>query len=118
MPESERKSLINDLLNTIPYDVQMNLVDAMNQLNDFLNDTTDFPHKCIPLKTFPIKLTAIFHRFANSGVQMPKYGQYTHEQLIAMDLVVNPKRFSSWLAMLKIKITQYETIYNEIDLTK
>lgn len=50
MPESERKSLINDLLNTIPYDVQMNLVDAMNQLNDFLNDTTDFPHKCIPLK--------------------------------------------------------------------
>lgn len=49
---------------------------------------------------------------------MPKYGQYTHEQLIAMDLVVNPKRLSSWLAMLKIKITQYETIYNEIDLTK
>lgn len=101
----------------------MNLFASINQLNDFINDTADFPHKCVPLKIMPIKQRAIFHCFANANAnahgQMTEYGgRYTHDQLITMDLVINPQRFSSWLALLKIKIAQFDKIYDEIDLTK
>lgn len=120
MPEFELKSLINDLLNKIPDDVQMNLSTSISQLNDFLHDICDFPHKCIPMKTFPIGIKDIFHRIANNCDNNNDYhGGYNHEQLITMDLVLNPNRFSSWYTMLNIKISQLNTLITDTyDLTK
>lgn len=121
MPESELKSLINDLLNKIPNDVQMNLCASISQLNDFLHDICDFPYKCIPMKTFPIAIKDIFHRIANNfhNDNDYYYGGYNYEQLIKMDLVLNPNRFGSWYTMLNIKISQLNALFTDsYDLTK
>lgn len=118
MPEPELKSLCNDLLTTIPADVQMNLSAATSQLDDFFNDTADFPHKCIPLKSFPTAIKDIFHRIASHNASNNN-GGYSYEALIAMDLVINPRRFSSWHAMMNIKIGQLNALFtNTYDLTK
>lgn len=122
MPEPELKSLINDLLNTIPADVQMNLCDGISQLNDFLNDIVDFPYKsnCKLLKTFPPAIVDIFHRIAAIGHNAGDYyGGYSHEQLITIDLLINPQRFSSWLTLMHIKIGQLDALFTDThDLTK
>ncbi|XP_055312081.1 uncharacterized protein LOC129574304 [Sitodiplosis mosellana] len=119
MPELELKSLINDLLTTIPRDEQMNLSTAISQLNDFLNDTVDFPHKFIPLRSFPTAIKDIFHRIASHNGNNNNNDYYSHEQLIAMDLVINPYRFSSWHTMLNIKIGQLNALFTDTyDLTK
>lgn len=121
MPEPELKSLINDLLNKIPENVQMNLCDSISQLNDFLHDICDFPHKCIPMKTFPIGIKDIFHRIINNFHYNTNdyYGGFNYEQLIIMDLVLNPNRFSSWYTMLNIKISQLNALCTDTyDLTK
>lgn len=122
MSELEQKSLIDDLLNAIPNDVQMILLEAISLLMNFLNDKMDFPHKCIPVKSIPNHLKNIFHRFANIGwnvhVHWPNYGPYSYEQLIAFDLAINPRRKSSWIKLLAIKISQLDKLFNATDLTK
>lgn len=117
MLQPELKSLINEILNTMPSDVQMNLRDATRHLNDFLNDAVDFPHKCIPLKSFPMPVKDMFHRIANHNAD--DYGGYSHEQLITMDLAINPQRFDSWYTLLNIKIGQLNALLTDAhDLTK
>lgn len=120
MSEMERKSLIDDLLNTISNNVRIILQDAMSKLMNFLDDKMDFPHKCIPVKSFPNNLKNIFHRFANIdwNVHWPNYGPYSREQLIALDLAMNPHRLSSWIELLAIKISQLDKLFNATDLTK
>lgn len=118
MSQLEQKSLINALLNVLPDDVQLNLLDAISQLTNFLHDKADFPVKCIPVKSFPSNLKDIFHRFVSMEMSTDKYGRYSREQLITMDLVINPKRFSSWKSLLNTKINQMETVFNATDLLK
>lgn len=116
MPDLEFKRLLNDLLDSIPDDVHMVLFDGVNQLNDYLNGTIDFPYKSIPIKSYPIELKDIFYRFANTNIT--NYNRYTREQLINIDLVINHQRFSSWLSLLQIKIAEVNAIYDSIDITK
>lgn len=119
MSDVERKSLIDDLLNTIPDNVQTILHDSIEQLMNFINDKIDFPHKYIPVKSFSSNLKDIFHHFANIGdMNVMNYGPYSREQLFEMDLVINPQRFSSWMALLTTKINQFDTLFNANDLTK
>lgn len=109
--------MINDILNSIPNDVQIILFDGVNQLNDFLNGISDYPHNRIPIKLHPIEVKDIFYYIANTDITI-NYDRYTREQLYTNDLVINPQRFNSWLALLLIKINQMERIYKSIDVTK
>lgn len=134
MSRAEKKSLIKDLLNTIPDNLQMNLLEAISQLTNFLNDAIDFPHKHIPMRrAMPSTHTEIFYRIAsidgdddvnnsssnnNNDNMMANYGPYNREQVITMDLVINPKRYSSWLELLRIKISQFDKLYDAIDMTE
>lgn len=139
MSQLEKKSLINDLLHTIPDHLQMNLLEAISQLTNFLNDAIDFPHKHIPVRCIPSTHADIFYRCITSNTddnddgdmamvarttttttatQPPSnYGPYNREQVITMDLAINPKRYRSWLELLRIKISQFDKLYDAIDLT-
>lgn len=119
MSHLERKLLIDDLLNTIPNNIQMVLSNAISQLMSFMNDKIDFPHKCIPVKLIPNKLKDIFHRFANIIKDVTSnYGPYSYEELIKLDLVINPRRFTSWMTLLAIKINQFDMIFSATDFSK
>lgn len=118
MSECEWKSMIADVLSAIPDDEQRNLLQATHQLTEFLIDTIDFPHKYIPLRSFPFDLKDMFYRFINNSFNIDSYDRYSREQLIKMDLVINPRRFSSWSALLNVKINQMEKMYSATDFTK
>lgn len=119
MSQFERNALIDDLLNAIPGNIQTNLHEAIRQLTDFLHDKIDFPHKCIPVKSLSCQLKDIFHKFANiHDINVANYGPYNRQQLIELDLVINPQRFSSWMKLLMTKISQFDTIFDANDLTK
>lgn len=118
MSKLEQKSLIDDLLNTIPVDIQTNLHNAINQLTNFLSDSTQ-NGDCIPaMITVPNHITDIFHRFATIDLQMENYGPYNREQLIHIDLAINPQRFSSWQTLLTIKIKRFHRNFDANDLTQ
>lgn len=133
MSQLEKKSLINDLLNTIPDNLQMNLLEGISQLTNFLNDAIDFPHKHIPVRCIPATHAELFYRCiaiadnddddmrtaaaAASEATASNYGPYNREQVITMDLAINPKRYRSWLELLRIKISQFDKLYDAIDLT-
>lgn len=118
MSPHEQTTMVTDLLNTIPNGVHVMLMDAVDRLTDFLNDTNDFPHQSIPIKSFPIQLKDSFYRFLNINLNMGNHGGYSREQLIKMDLALNPRRFDSWLTLFHLKIRQLDRIYNSIDCTR
>lgn len=110
--------MVSDVLSTIPADLQRDLLDATNQLTEFLIDAIDFPHQHIPVKSFPADVKDLFYRFISKHFDIDSYGGYSREQLIKMDLVLNPHRGSSWSALLNVKIDQMERIYRSADCTK